>query len=83
MASCSFGDIKKTSQCCSTYGISALEFFFSFHLYKLFYDEGGGAGGEGPEEGLEFHRIQPEAYFGAQRELCPAFLSTGTRRKGS
>lgn len=48
MASCSFGDIKKTSLCCSTYGISALEFFFfSFHLYKLFYDEGGGAEGIG------------------------------------
>lgn len=58
-------------------------FFFSFHLYKLFYDEGGGAEGEGPEEGLEFHRIQPGAFFGAQRELCPTFLSTGTRRNGS
>ena len=39
--------------------------------------------GEGPEEGLEFHRIQPEAFFGAQRGLCPPFLSTGARRNGS
>lgn len=54
--------------------------FFSplpFHLYKLFYDEGGEAGGKGPEEGLEFHRTQPEAFFGVRRELGLTFLNTG------
>lgn len=81
MASCSFGDIKKTSQCCSTYGISALEFFFSFHLYKLFYDEGGGAGGIGARGRVRISQDPARGIFWSPEGALPHIPEHGDQEE--
>lgn len=56
-------------------------FFFSFHLYKLFYDEGGGAGGIGARGRVRISQDPARGIFWSPEGALPHIPEHGDQEE--